>query len=788
MSQTAAATRATGTIASHKIQPRHLERSAAVYVRQSTMQQIVHHQESTRMQYGLADLAERLGWMKEQVLVIDEDLGVSGASSEGRAGFQKLLADVALDRIGLILGVEMSRLARSCKDWYQLLELCAIYGTLIGDLDGLYDPAQYNDRLLLGLKGTMSEAELHVLRQRLQQGQLAKARRGELGRVVPIGYARRPSGEIVLDPDEEARATVKLVFEQFDRIGTVGGVLKYLVTQGIKLGVRVQSGPGKGELEWRRPNREALHNMIHNPAYAGVYAYGRRATDPRRRRPGHRGTGRIMVPREQWVACLRDRLPAYIPWDQYERNVARLAAHRSRAPVRGAVRKGAALLQGIVICGRCGARMSTHYSTKSAHVRYQCQKERTAYGGSLCQGLSARGLDAEVSRLALRALAPAALEVSLKVGEDVERTRAELEARWKRRLERAKYEADRASRQYHAVEPENRLVARTLEAAWEEKLREQRKLGEEHERSCRELPRVLTDEERQAIRALAADLPALWSARTTTVEDRKAILRQVVDRVVVNVEGDTEWVEATVHWAGGQQTYTRFRRPVAQTRQLSGYADIRTRLRELKDEGLSSPQIAKRLNAEGWRRPRRAARFTRRAAWRLLAVTGVTRVRRRGDRSELGADEWWIPDLAREVGCTVDAIHKRIRRGAISCRQLGGARGRWVVRATRDEIARLRADRADLGPGEWWVPDLARELGYTVYAIYKWIASGRVCARPLDGPLGRQVVCVTEDELARLRERSRRKHARRNELRKPRSAAGAEEAVHTVQRVQRGAL
>jgi len=532
MSQTAAAPRATGTIASHKIQPRHLERSAVVYVRQSTVQQIVRHQESTKIQYGLAGLAERLGWLREQVVVIDEDLGVSGASSEGRAGFQKLLADVALDRVGLILGVEMSRLARSCKDWYQLLELCAVYGTLIGDLDGLYDPAQYNDRLLLGLKGTMSEAELHVLRQRLQQGQLAKARRGELGRPVPIGYVRRPSGEVVLDPDEEARATVRLIFEQFDRIGTVGGVLKYLATQGIKLGVRVHSGPAKGELDWRRPNRQTLQQMIHNPAYAGVYAYGRRATDPRRQRPGHRGTGRIVVPREQWVACLKDRQPAYIPWEQYERNVARLAEHRSHVAVRGAVRRGAALVQGLVVCGRCGARMATQYRSKGAHVRYQCLKQRADYGGRPCQGLTARALDAEVSRLALQALAPAALEVSLKVGEDVERTRAELETRWKRRLERAKYESDRAARQYRAVEPENRLVARTLEAAWEEKLREQRKLEEEHERSCRELPRVLTEEERQAIRALAADLPALWSARTTTVEDRKAILRQVVDRVV----------------------------------------------------------------------------------------------------------------------------------------------------------------------------------------------------------------------------------------------------------------
>jgi uncharacterized protein YndB with AHSA1/START domain len=282
------------------------------------------------------------------------------------------------------------------------------------------------------------------------------------------------------------------------------------------------------------------------------------------------------------------------------------------------------------------------------------------------------------------------LEVSLRVSEDVERARAELEARWRRRLDRARYEAERAARQYHAVEPENRLVARTLEAAWEDKLRAQRQLQEDYERSCREQPRALTAEERKSIRALAQDLPALWTAATTTVEDRKTILRQVVERVVVTVEGETEWMEVRIHWAGGQQTYRRLRRPVRRMRQLNSYEDLCERLRVLKGEGLNAVQIADRLNAEGWRRPKRAARFTGRVVLRLLSLTGIARPRRRGDRSELGADEWWLPDLARELGRTVDAVYKWVYRGHVRARQLDGPQGRWVISAGPDEIARLR--------------------------------------------------------------------------------------------------
>ncbi len=689
MSQVMTRAEATGAIASHKIQPRHRERRAVVYVRQSTVQQVKRHQESTRIQYGLKDFAVRLGWPSDQVEVIDEDLGVSGASSEGRSGFQRLLADLALDRVGLILGVEMSRLARSCKDWYQLLELCSVFGTLIGDLDGLYDPAQYNDRLLLGLKGTMSEAELHVLKQRLEQGRLAKARRGELGRPVPIGYVRRPSGEVALDPDEEVRAVVRRIFSEYERIGTAYGVVRSFANKDLRVGVRMASGPNKGELEWRRLNRQTLVKLLKNPTYAGAYVYGRRVTDPRRRKAGRRGTGRVVAAREDWIACVKDRLPAYISWEDYERNVAQLKAHRSVASEPGAPRKGAALLAGRVFCGRCGTRLTTRYAKRSS-PRYECRREQNDYGGATCQGLAARVVDAEVSRLALQALAPSALEVSLRVGEDLERARAEKDADWRRRLERARYTAERAERQYHAVEPENRLVARTLETAWEKQLRAQRRLEEEYQRASREQPRMLTADERAAICALADDLPALWNAPTTTVTDRKAILRLIVERVVVTVEGETEWMEMHIHWAGGRQTYRRVRRPVRHTRQLAGFAELRERLRTLKDEALDAPEIAKRLNAEGWRRPREGACFTGRVVRRLLSLTGLAPARRRGDRSELGPDEWWLPDLARELERKVDTVYKWVYRGRVRARQLYGRGRRWVLTVGADELEYLR--------------------------------------------------------------------------------------------------
>ena len=430
------------SVVSGKIQSSHLKRLAVVYVRQSTLQQVERHQESTRLQYALKDRAIELGWSPAQVLVIDEDLGRSGASAEGRPGFQRLVAEVGLDHIGLVLGIEISRLARSSRDWYQLLEVCALFSTLIGDGDGLYDPQTYNDRLLLGLKGTMSEAELHILKQRMLEGKRAKARRGELKTLLPMGYLRDLAGNVIKDPDAQARGVIETIFVQFERRGTLNGVLRYLVEHQLELPYRVISGPQTGQLQWRRPNRVTLSNLLHNPTYAGAYVYGRRPTDARRRQPGRPATGRTVAGPEQWQVLLKDRLPAYISWTQYEANLRQLAANTAQAG--GVVRQGPSLLSGRLVCGRCGLTMATQYTNNGTGLRYVCSREAVDYGAPLCQSLSGAALDALITCLVLDALEPAALEISLQVAEDLEGERARHHAEWQQRLERAHYEAEHA--------------------------------------------------------------------------------------------------------------------------------------------------------------------------------------------------------------------------------------------------------------------------------------------------------------------------------------------------------
>jgi DNA invertase Pin-like site-specific DNA recombinase len=692
-------------ISSHKIGVRHHDRLAMVYVRQSTTQQLVRHQESTKLQYGLTERASALGWPRERIAVIDDDLGRSGASAEGGPGFQRLVAEVGLDHVGIILGIEMSRLARSCRDWHQLLEVCALFGTLIGDLDGIYDPSNYNDRLLLGLKGTMSEAELHVIKQRMLQGKLNKARRGELGMHLPIGYMRRPSGEVVKDPDEQAQSVVALIFDQFEARGTVHGVLRYLVDHGIRIPVRVTSGPSKGELEWHRPNRPTLNNILHNAAYAGAYVYGRRLTDPRRKKPGRPGTGRTVATAESWQVCIKDRLPAYITWERYEENVAQLAANRNRA--MSTVRRGPALLTGLLVCSRCGCRLAPQYG--GGYARYNCVREASDYGGKLCMSVAARVVDECVAALVLEALEPAALDVSLQVAEDIEAERRRLDESWSQRLERARYEVDRAMRQYNAVEPENRLVARTLERQLEERLTVQRQVQEEHRRFVAQQPTTLSAEERESIRALASDIPALWAAPTTTVVDRQTIVRQLIERIELRIEGESERAELLVHWVGGHRTARSFVRPVARTDQLSYYRKLAERIRELRDERLTSTQLAEHLNAEGWRPPKRRATFNAKMVRTILSRNGLTMKGRNWARPKLGPNEWIVRDLATELGMPMISLYAWMRRGWVRARRIEEhPRQPWAIFADAQELARLRALR------------VAPKLGWR---SEKWLAS-----------------------------------------------------------------
>ncbi|HYZ34599.1 MAG TPA: recombinase family protein [Crenalkalicoccus sp.] len=675
-----------------KIQGRHHDRLAIVYVRQSTLRQVEQNQESTRLQYGLVERALQLGWARERVEVIDDDLGRSGSTTAHRPGFQRLVAEVGLDHVGLVLGVEMSRLARSCRDWHQLLEICALFGTLLADTDGVYDPAGFNDRLLLGLKGTISEAELHVLKARMLEGRRAKAERGELLFNLPRGYVRDRAGAIGLDSDEQVQAVVRLVFDTFERRHTINGVLSYLVAHDIQLPFRARSGTAKGELEWHAPNRHTLSEMLQSPLYAGAYAYGRRRVDQPAQGSAQSASGpRTTVP----AVLIKGRLPAYISWETYERNLRQVAANQSAH--RGIPRGGPALLAGLLVCGRCSQRMAAQYPNGGRFQRYNCSRLSVNYGGPTCQSLSGRALDALVAELMLQALAPGSLAVSLQLAEDLELERTALHRQWRQRLERARYEVERARRQYDAAEPENRLVVRTLEQRWEAALSEEIRLAAEHERFLAEQPLPLTPGERAAIERLASDIPALWSAPSTTAADRQAIARLMLDRVVVTVQGESERVAVECHWAGGQRTQHDLRRPVARLTQLSEHGALLLRTRDLHEAGQKAPAIATALNAEGWLPPKRRLTFTTEMVRGLLRRQGILAFQRRSPASRLRqreTTELTIPEAAARLGMPENTLYRWMRRGLVSARKVQVlGHGLWLIRADQAELNRLRQRR-----------------------------------------------------------------------------------------------
>jgi DNA invertase Pin-like site-specific DNA recombinase len=680
---------------SEKITDEHLRRRAIVYVRQSTQQQVLEHRESTARQYALADRALALGWPRAAVEVIDEDQGRSGSSAEGRGGFQRLLAEVSSDRVGLILGLEMSRLARSCKDWHALLELCAIYRTLLGDADGLYDPNNYNDRLLLGLKGTMSEAELHILKSRLQQGLWNKAARGEVLNHPPIGYIRTIAGDFVIDPDEQVQAVVRMIFEQFPRRGSVHGLLRWLVRHDVKLPIRPHCGANRGDLEWRRPNRATLLNVLHHPIYAGAYRWGHREVDPRKKVPGRPTTGRTFHAYDACRVLIRDRFPAYLPWEEFEKHQQILAENRTLGKMLAAPRHGPSLLAGLVVCGRCGQRMLVGYANTTAHksLRYSCQRAAIDYGAAACQSLSGAALESFVVERLLQAVSPTSLELSLAATADIQRERKQLDDHWQQRLARSRYEVEQTRRQYAAVDPEHRLVARELERRWDEALRADEQLQADYARFARDCPTRLTPHEREQILALAQDLPALWRAETTTPQDRQTIARLLLEQVTVTVEGATDRMEVELRWAGGFVSRHALCRPVQTYEQLSNYNELLARIEALRAQCRTLPEIAETLNAEGFHPPKRSDRFTPGILSHFLRERGVrsgSLPRSVTDEHHLRVNEWWLADLAAELSMPLATLHRWQRVGWLASRKVTAAGGRWALHADADELLRLR--------------------------------------------------------------------------------------------------
>lgn len=677
---------------SKKLQLNHLQRLAIVYVRQSSPQQVLDHRESTARQYALVDFAVRLGWSPDQVEVIDEDQGHTGSTAEGRHGFHRLLAEVGLDHVGIILGIELSRLARSNKDWHQLIELCGIFRTLLADQDGLYDPTDYNDRLLLGLRGMMNEAELHILQGRMHQALLNKAGRGDLYIRVPAGYLKLSTGEIVLEPDEQAQSVIRLIFDEFDRRGSIRRVLRFLQENDIKLPIRPHTGPNKGQLEWRPATPSVVYRVLTHELYAGTYRFGHRQTDPRRKKPGQPDAGRVVVAPEDYHALIPDHCPAYITRERYERNQRRIQENRFGRHAKGAPRNGQSLLAGILFCGHCGRRMMVYYPSGRRVLRYQCTTGLIDFRASQCQSLSGQVLDELVAAKILKALEPASLELSLVAADDLEKEQRRLDANWQQRLERVRFEADRAHRQYQMVEPENRLVARELERQWEASLREVQRFEKEYAKFRQTHPPTLSGQQRDLIRSLSNNLPTLWRASTTTYCDRQRIVRLLLDRVVVTVQGTTEQVDVSLHWSGGFVSQHELARPVRRYEQTADYERLMSRIGGALNRGQSYAEIADHLNQEGFQPVKQAKEFNKKIVERLVKKLPRKRAAvRKSHQEHFGEDEWYVKDLSKKLGIPRTTLLCWVQRGWIHIsRRLPGYRGAIICWANADEVDRLR--------------------------------------------------------------------------------------------------
>lgn len=677
---------------SSKLRPRHFERTAIVYVRQSTAHQVLNHRESAARQYALVNLAVQLGWPPDRVEVIDEDQGQSGSSAEGRNGFKRLLAEVSLDHVGVILGIELSRLARSNKDWHQLIELCAIFGTMLADQDGLYNPTDYNDRLLLGLRGIMNEAELHVLQGRMHQALLNKAKRGEVYVRAPIGYVKHPTGGLGLDPDEQAQRVVRLIFDEFERRGSVRSVLRFLQQNNIRLPIRPHAGPNQGQLEWRQVTPTVLNRMLKHEVYAGMYRFGHRQTDPRRKVAGRPDSGRVVVTPDKYHALIRNHCPSYISEEHYRRNQQRIRENRFDDTSRGAARSGRSLLAGIVYCSKCGRRMSVAYSGEPAVMRYYCTTGVVDFRSDRCQSLSGKQLDELVTDKVLKILKPASLEISLIAAEDVDKQQRQLDENWKQRLERVQIEVDRAHRQYQLVEPENRLVVRELERQWEAALHEGEKLEQEYARFLQTQSTKLSDDQRTAILSLAENVPAIWHSPTTENSDRQRIVRLLIERVEVVVLGNTDRVDVSLRWSGGFTSHHELVRPVRRYDQTADFERLKVRIAELKVLGRSYAEIATSLNEEGFQPANQTRRFNQAIVGRL-AKKFCADLTSTGNRVPVQCEknEWTIAALSKELSIPRTTLQSWKNRGWLHViRRLPGIHGQIIYWADDCELDRLR--------------------------------------------------------------------------------------------------
>lgn len=599
-----------------KVTKDHLKRNAYLYVRQSTMKQVLEHQESTKRQYALRQQAKTLGWLLDSIIVIDDDLGQSGASAEDRGGFQRLVAETGMGKAGIVMGLEVSRLARNNADWHRLLEICALTKTLILDEDGLYDPCEFNDRLVLGMKGTMSEAELHMIRMRLRGGRLSKASRGELKTPLPIGYVYDSESHTILDPDKQVQARVRLLFELYRRLDTAGAVVHHFHDEKILFPHRSHSKANKGELTWRPLRPHQVFSILHNPRYAGAYAYGRQV----RVKYPHRREQRIKRPLEEWHTLIPNAHEAYISWAEYEANHNRLKQCRPTNCCNDAnrpPREGHALLQGIALCGICGRRMSVRYHKRldgSLIPGYICVYNRAGFKTGSCQYITGDKVDSAIGELLMEVVTPMSLEVALNVQQELLRRFEQTDMIRRQQVERAEYEASLAKRRYMQVDPDNRLVADSLESEWNTKLHALHEATKEYERLRQEDLLVLNEQKKKEVLGLARDFPRLWKNPRVSHRERKQMLRLLIEDVTL-VKGQE--INIHVRFKGGATRTLSVPRPKLNKTEPEVINRIDEMLQQYNPE-----EIAAMLNQQGFKTGTGTS-FTRRKIYRIQRRYGL---------------------------------------------------------------------------------------------------------------------------------------------------------------------
>ena len=697
-----------------QITERHRSRLALVYVRQSSLHQVLHHQESQRRQRHFVERATQLGWAPDRVQIVDDDLGRSGSRSGERLGFQAMVSRTALGKIGLILAVEVSRLARSNRDWYHLLDVCAITGTLIGDEEALYDPNSYNDRLLLGLKGTMSEAELHLIRQRLVEATRAKARRGELRRKLPPGYQWDELGRVQKDPDEQVRGALARVFETFARVGTVHQTHLYLVEERIEVPVRVAGG----KLVWRLPTYPHLRRLLTNPVYAGAYIYGRRQVEESLDE-GFKPRKRVKeVKPEQWHALLKNHHEGYISWEQYERNRQRIRENHTPPEGAGPPREGACLLQGLVLCGRCGRSMRIRYGKVEGQARFCCTKAREQSGAPVCQSFGAGRLERAVEELLLASLAPLGMEAMVRTAQLHAQDNQTQRAQWEQQIERARYEVQLAQRQYEAVDPQNRLVARELERRFEQALAKLETVTANATARLQRLEAPLSQAEAQQLKAYAAEVGQLWRAPGTRAQERKRITRCLLERVVVLAAPGAERLQAQVHWKGGEQTQIEVARGKTGLHRYVSDPELVELVRTLARE-FSDDQIARILSRKRLQTPKGHA-FKPYHVSNVRHSYGIAK----GPCIPVQAEDVYTAEEAAELlGVHRSTVTRWVEVGLLRGRQITDA-APWRIQVRPADVARLKPTDAD----PTWLPlkGAAQVMGVSQQTLVQKLKAGEL--------------------------------------------------------------